>query len=467
MLFPLLSLLFSCTTEHSTPSNNSSTSIGNKPNIVFITMDTTRQDYLGCYGHDKARTDTIDGFSQKGYRFTNAYSSIPLTTPAHASMLTGLYPPHHGIRSNGDAILPDAIHTLPEILHDAGYQTVAAVSAFVTTKVWNLHQGFDYYYDDIEKQHGGRWAQERPAEDVIDDLLEWNQSLKDSSKPFFMWAHLYDPHHPHIIHPGYESFENSYDAEIAYMDDQIERLKKAINIDDSNTIWILLADHGEAFNGEHSEKDHGMFLYDETMRIPWIIQPYPALNREEVVETPISIVDFANTVLGLVGLDEDPEMDGVNIFKTVHSDPLYMEASVVQQRFGYHPELALTDGRMKLMATPNPHLYDLIADPTESRNIYSESEQWNQWAQLGRTLYQEEPKFDLSTPDAAVLQQLEMLGYMGGSEKGNELSFYTIDSKDKLSTILELDSIVASKKEGRSPTELIARFQKLIEEEPQ
>ena len=463
---PLFLVLFGCTTEP--PQTEEPTEKKTAyPNIVMITMDTTRQDALGCYGNSSAKTETIDQFAKQGYRFTNSYSSTPLTTPSHASMLTGLYPPHHGIRSNGDAILPEECTTLPEVLQEHGYQTVASISAFVTTKIWNLDQGFEYYFDDIDRQKGSRWAQERPAEDVIADLLTWNENKNEAAKPFFMWAHLYDPHHPHIVHEGYESFEDDYDAEIAYMDDQIERLRAEITKDHPNTIWILLADHGEAFHGEHSETSHGMFLYDETMRIPWIIQPYPPLTEEKVIETPISVVDLSNTILGIIGVKTMTDVDGVDIFNVQKTDPVYMEASVVQQRFGYHPEIALTDGSMKLMATPTRHLYDLKKDSKEATNVYTQSEQWDSWAKYGLTLFQDAPKFEIAAPDASVLKQLEMLGYMGGGEQGQDLSSYTIDAKDRLDTIRELESIVRSKKDNASPEEIIARFEKIIVKEPQ
>ena len=118
--------------------------------------------------------------------------------------------------------------------------------------------------------------------------------------PAFIWAHLYDPHHPHVTHEGYESIENTYDAEIAYMDDQIDRLYQQITADAPNTIWILIADHGEAFEGQHGETSHGLFLYDETMRIPWIIQPYPPLSETRSLATPASVVDVMPTIQGLL-----------------------------------------------------------------------------------------------------------------------------------------------------------------------
>ena len=219
----MITLLLACTTEP--PSDAALQKPTNYPNVVLITMDTTRRDRLGTYGYSKARTSRVDALAKHGYRFEHAYSSIPLTTPSHASMLTGLYPPHHGIRNNGDAILPDAIQTLPEELKDNGFQTVASVSAFVTTRIWNLHQGFDKYYDEIETQLGGRWAQERIAASVMDDLLDWFGNSRDTTKPFFMWAHLYDPHHPHIVIPDMNILK-IHTMQIAYMDDQIDDCTK-------------------------------------------------------------------------------------------------------------------------------------------------------------------------------------------------------------------------------------------------
>ncbi len=442
------------------------------PNVVFISMDTTRKDRLGTYGYEAAKSERIDAFAKQGYRFENAYSSIPLTTPSHASMLTGLYPPHHGIRNNGDAILPDAIQTLPETLKKHNFQTVASISAFVTTKIWNLDQGFDLYFDEIDEQKGGRWAQERIAEEVIDDLLNWWTTDRNKDKPTFMWAHLYDPHHPHIVHEGYESIANTYDAEIAYMDDQIDRLHQQISADAPNTIWVLIADHGEAFEGQHGESSHGLFLYDETMRIPWIVQPYPTLKNGQSVDTPASVVDLSSTILGLLNLPPMDNVDGIDALKQTRETPVYMESNTVQQRFGYHPEIALSDGAHKLMPTAAPHLYDLDADPNETNNLWETVDQskWESWQTQGRTLYADAPQFTLDAPDASVMKQLEALGYMGGNNGSSaNLSDYDIDAKDRLATIAELSDIVKSRRlaPGTSPESIVERFEQLLEREPQ
>ena len=471
MLFSLLMQL-ACTTESQTAPSESSSSKQKMPNVVFITMDTTRKDRLGTYGYTAAKSDRIDAFAQNGYRFEHAYSSIPLTTPSHASMLTGLYPPHHGIRNNGDAILPDAIQTLPEILQAQGFQTVASVSAFVTTRIWNLDQGFDQYFDDIAQKQGDRWAQERFAEAVMDDLLTWWKEERNPKEPSFLWAHLYDPHHPHVTHPGYEHIENTYDAEIAYMDDQIDRLYKQISTDAPNTIWVLIADHGEAFEGQHGETSHGLFLYDETMRIPWIIQPYPTLAETTSLDTPASVVDVTPTILGLLDLDIPENLDGIDAIAAKRTEPVYMESNTVQQRFGYHPEIGLSDGQHKLMPTASPHLYNLIEDPNEVTNLWSDevSPKWNDWYTKGQRLYEASPKFTLETPDASVMKQLEALGYMGGNNSvSTDLGDFDIDAKDRLATIAELNAIVNSRRADTpaTPDEIIARFEKLLETEPQ
>ena len=349
---------------------------------------------------------------------------------------------------------------------------MASVSAFVTTRIWNLDQGFDVYYDEIAQQKGDRWAQERFAQPVIDDLLDWWQHQRNPDTPSFIWAHLYDPHYPHITHKGYESIENTYDAEIAYMDDQIDRLYQQISTDAPNTIWVLIADHGEAFEGQHGETSHGLFLYDETMRIPWIVQPYPALSNTKPLSTPASVVDVMPTVQGLLGLPISPNIDGIDVISTERTDPVYMESNTVQQRFGYHPEIGLSDGLHKLMPSVSPHLYDLKTDPNETVNLWSDtvSSDWDGWSDRGRTLYSSAPQFTLEAPDAAVMKQLEALGYIGGNNgHTNELSEFAIDAKDRLATISELNDIVSSKRKDTpaTPDEIIARFENLLKTEPQ
>jgi len=166
------------------------------PDVVFITLDTTRADRLGIYGYADARTETLDKLGRDGRVYARAYSAIPLTIPSHASIFTGNYPPRLGVRDNGDATIPDEAVMLAERLHDAGYTTGAAVAAFVTTRTWGFGQGFDAYFDEIPKGEQNFWHQSRPGAAVVDDATAWWASA-GTAKPKFLWVHLYDAHFPY------------------------------------------------------------------------------------------------------------------------------------------------------------------------------------------------------------------------------------------------------------------------------
>jgi len=127
------------------------------PNIILITVDTLRADRLGCYGYEPARTPNIDRLATEGIRVAYAIAPTPLTLPSHASILTGLEPPAHGVRDNGTFRVPDAAQTLAERLKTEGYQTQAFVSAEVLHRRFNLNQGFDGYDDEL-------WGEGTPAD---------------------------------------------------------------------------------------------------------------------------------------------------------------------------------------------------------------------------------------------------------------------------------------------------------------
>ena len=247
----------------------------NRDSVIFITLDTTRQDRLGCYGYENAQTPTIDALANQGQIFHQSYATVPLTTPSHTSMFTGLYPSRHGVHSNGDAVLSEDLTTMTEILDQNGYRTAGSVSAFVTTKIWGVSQGFDVFFDDIKKENDNqRWRLERNAEEVVNDLISWLEEDM-SEEPFFMWAHFYDAHHPHQVPETFEhNFSDIYDAEISYVDYHIGRLRDvAENVAGAENItWVITADHGEAF-GEHKENGHGLFVWNTTMQVPLIIKP--------------------------------------------------------------------------------------------------------------------------------------------------------------------------------------------------
>ena len=171
------------------------------PNVLLVTIDTTRADHLGCYGYGLARTPNLDRLAREGVRVENAAAAAPITLPSHCSIMTGLYPPAHGVRDNGAYSLGEGAVTLAERLKAAGYATQAFVSAVVLDRRYNLKQGFDSYDDDL-------WAEDQPKLFLIRSrrgtktasrFLEWLDRWKGSEprKPFFAWVHIFDPHAPY------------------------------------------------------------------------------------------------------------------------------------------------------------------------------------------------------------------------------------------------------------------------------
>src|SRR2546427_10272508 len=168
-----------------------------KPNVILITLDTTRADHLGCYGYARAQTPTLDALARSGVLFTQASSVAPLTQPAHSSIMTGMYPTHHGVRVNGNTALGQEQKTIAEALSEKGYQTAAFIGAFVQDGRWGLNQGFQLYDDQLDRdqhKHLDLASVQRPADKVVDAALAW---LESQPSPFLAWIHFYDAHSPY------------------------------------------------------------------------------------------------------------------------------------------------------------------------------------------------------------------------------------------------------------------------------
>jgi len=166
-------------------------------NVLLITLDTTRADHLGVYGYTKGRTPVMDALAAEGIRFAHAQCPVPLTLPAHASIMTGAYPTFHGLRNNGSYFLPPQAETLAEILKSRGYRTAAFVSSFILDSRFGLDQGFETYDDQLDTGGDMKDLQsERPAGEVVAAFDAWLTSA-GAGPPFFCWLHFYDPHLPY------------------------------------------------------------------------------------------------------------------------------------------------------------------------------------------------------------------------------------------------------------------------------
>lgn len=383
-----------------------------RPHVVVVSLDTTRADRIGAYGYDKARTETIDAIAASGQRYTRAFSPLPLTIPAHSTLFTGLVPPHHGVRNNGSAVLDARFTTLAEHLQAAGWRTAASVSAYVTMRQWGFDQGFDAYFDALGEIRDNQWRTERPAEPVVDDALGWLSQQPDGA-PVFLWLHFYDAHLPLTPPPQYidPADPRPYDAEIAYVDDQLQRVVEALG--DAPVLWVVVADHGESY-GEHGERDHGLFTYNATQHVPFLIAG-PGI-APAVIDTPVSLADVTPTVLHHVGLPIPDGLDG-RVVPPAATEPVYMEAWTLAQRFELAPHVALTDGRWKLIDTPRPELYDLQADWGETRDVSADH------ADVVARMRQTLADLDMPPPaagtsvDASTAEALAALGYVDGGQE--------------------------------------------------
>lgn len=390
--------------------------VADLPDVVLVTLDTTRADRIGAYGYANARTDAIDKLANAGLRFANAYSPLPLTIPAHATLFTGLLPYHHHIRANGDNVLgPDAT-TLAERLHDAGYRTAASVAAFVTTRQWGFNQGFDAYYDSMPEGEDGDknyWHTERSGDLVVDDALNWLAGQPED-KPVFLWVHLYDAHFPYAPKEPYlsESSGRPYDGELAFVDDQVQRLVDAFAT--RRVLWALVGDHGESL-GEHQEMTHGLFNYNATQHVPFILSGQGV--SAGVYEKPVSTADLAPTILKTLGLPVPDGLDGKP--QPGADDAPYAESYQLADRFKIAPHRMVVDGSLKLIDTPIPELYDLVADPGEKTNLAeSRPDDVKRLKQLMTDKAAAPPSGQTANMDAETQAQLAALGYtsptMGG-----------------------------------------------------
>jgi arylsulfatase A-like enzyme len=340
--------------------------------VVLVTLDTTRPDRLGCYGNAQSATGNLDRLARDGVIFSAAVATSPMTLPAHASILTGLYPQHHGARANSRYRLDDERRTLAEILAESGYATGAFVSSFVLERRFGLAQGFGVFDDRVGSSPGMLGYAERRADQTTDQAIGWLRSR--GSQPYFLWVHYYDPHAPNYPPAPYNQMglPYPYDGEIALVDHELGRLLAAVESTGRKTLVVAVADHGEAL-GEHGELSHGHLVQEATIEIPLILQATGGLGRGVHVDTRVSQVDLMPTILSLLGIEGPRELDGVSLLQAPDGDRALL-AEAVDAEFGWARLVAVYQGSLKYVDGPSPELYDLARDPLEHNNVVANRE---------------------------------------------------------------------------------------------
>ncbi|MEW6356827.1 MAG: sulfatase-like hydrolase/transferase [Planctomycetota bacterium] len=457
--------------------------LGQRPsNVLLITIDTLRPDHLGCYGYAKIETPHIDRLAAEGVRFEKAVAPTPLTTPSHASILTGLYPTRHRIRDNAGFVLPTDCRTLAEVLKAKGYATGAVVSAAPLAAEFGLNRGFEFYDDTFTslaieaKRTGDAHAvpamnEKKGEETTAVALNRLRQSAQNADdRPFFLWVHYYDPHVAYNPPPPFcdQYAQSLYDGEIAYTDACIGALLnglKELGLYE-NTHVILTSDHGESL-GEHGELTHGIFIYDATVLVPLIIRS-PGGPAGAVCAPQARLVDIMPTILDLVGVTLPERIHGHSLLpgiadkSSLPAPEAYLENYANRINFGWSILRGIRTDTRKYIHSTAPELYDLGADPGETKNLASESGETARMKQALNDLVSRLTTDVAAGPtahgSATVLAKLRSLGYAAGGYgiSSDAEDAQRPDPKQMIGVSQEMLRALATAREGKIDDAILA-----------
>ncbi len=418
-----------------------------------------RPDHLHCYGYPHIETPALDGLAQRGVLFEDAVAQTPLTPPSHASIFTGQYPNVHHVRNTGGFVLQSSSHPLARILQEQGWDTAAFIGSAVLKKLFGFNNGFAVYDDEMPrpgKRDEFREDPERKASVVVDRAIGWLNQRR-SGNPFFLWVHIYDPHIPYQPPAGFaQKYKGHlYDGEIAYSDQQIARLFEAVarQSPPEKTITAVLSDHGESL-GEHGEHTHGVFIYDSTLRIAFLMAG-PGIPAGLRVKQQVRSIDFLPTLLDMMGGRAPAYVQGMSLVpsfsgKPVATDVSYTETLYPKMNMNWAELRGIRTSRWKYIRAPRPELYDLTADPGETTNVIQQHgpEAQNFEAHLKHFISSDgkgAERVDTVMLDHRVMDQLKSLGYLSGAGgRSYELTGKGIDPKDAVDILQLIDEAESS-----------------------
>jgi arylsulfatase A-like enzyme/Flp pilus assembly protein TadD len=472
------------------------------PNIILITLDTTRADRMGFLGSKRGLTPNLDAMARQGVAFTRAYAHVPITTASHTTILTGTYPQFNRVDDFGIP-LSSRLPYLPDLLRAQGYHTGAFVGSLILDPLDGTAPGFDRGFEVYDagfhlRRHGmDRYKSvERRAGDVVNHALAWLSQLPNG--PFFLWVHLYDAHDPYDPpSPFKERFASQpYDGEIAYADSAVGKLVDEIRKHGlyDETLIAVMADHGESL-GAHGENTHGIFLYDETLHVPLLFKLPASHSTGKKIDTRARLVDVAPTILQEAGLPIPKEMQGESLSPLMakaakaatasggvaasasgeipadEERPAYAETDYPHRAFGWSSLRALRTGKYLYIRAPERELYNETADPESAHNLAAGSKavadtiaaQLDAFrARTSQTLV------ELAKPDAEQMQKLQALGYVSsdaGPARDDEKLGGT-DPKSKIDVSNLLHDAMFDVEDARYQ-EAVPLLKRVLAEEPE
>lgn len=421
--------------------------------VVLISIDTCRADYLGCYGYSRPTTPNIDKLSEQAVLFENVVSPLPITLPSHCSIMTGTIPPYHGVRNNSDYKLAESNLTLAEVLRENAFATGAIVSAFVLDAQFGLDQGFDSYNDSFDEPvRNLLYFSERRGAEASRFAGQWLEKHKDDR--FFMFLHYFDSH---IKYSPPEPFasefaDNLYAGKIAYTDrcigQVLEKLKE-LGLYDSALI-IVTGDHGEML-GEYGEDTHTYFIYQSAIKVPLIFK-LPGQTKARRISHLAGLIDVMPTVCSLLDVEPPPHVQGKDLSayfgkkKLARQERYLYCESLTATRYDASALLGAVTNRFKYIQTTRPEFYDIVDDPRETKNLIEQQRQQARilQGQLEQILEQTAHKDNSSSKielDEQSLKNLQSLGYMAGSV--NE-DFKLDQSKDDPKDLIDFHNTYTS-----------------------
>ncbi len=432
--------------------------------VLLVTLDTTRADYLGAYGRPDARTPVFDRLARQGALFRDAIVDVPVTLPSHTSIMTGVPVLGHGVRYNADFKVAASATTLAETLAELGYDTAAVVSSLILDSAFGLDQGFAHYDDELppgyvifdeSKYPTKHWLPEaeRRANDVAGPAIAW---LGRAKAPWFLWAHFYDAHFPYDPPPPWiRTSASDYLAEIQFTDRELGRLLHAVDTkaskrDAGGAVVVVTADHGEGLD-QHREENHGIFVYDDTIRVPLVVRAAGAIPAGRVVNELARSIDVAPTALDAAGHGARAIGIGGSLVPlagaqgTAPDSAGYAESMKTKLFYSGSGLKSIRTKDAKYILAPRPELYDLVHDPGETKNLLEEGPAPAGGAELRDDLVRMVRGIlarDLAAVEAAnasdaTMEGIRSLGYVAGSD-GNarpgdsnvELAMEGYDPKD-------------------------------------
>jgi arylsulfatase A-like enzyme/thioredoxin-like negative regulator of GroEL len=442
--------------------------------IVIVSIDTLRADRLDVYGYTKGRTPVMTAFARDAAVFDRAYAHAPQTLPSHASLFTGRLPFEHKVRDNLGFSLADGASTLAALFHGAGYQTAGFVSAYVLRNETGIGQGFDLYDATFPSSGADRSPAQvqRPGLDTLAAAEAWLGSR--TSSRFLLFFHIYEPHKPYRPPDRFRDLQ-PYDGEVAFADEIVGRLldtlKKRGWYDDATI--VMLADHGEGL-GDHIEEEHGLFLYDEVVRVPWLMKLPRGGSAGRRIPTPVQHIDLLPTLAAQFGLTTPTGLRGRDLMPalrgkgTIAPQGIYAEALYPRYHFGWSELLSLTDERFRYIKAPREELYDLERDPGERTNIVASRTQAA--AALRSALDALSAGRDVDKPSTVSdddRRRLAALGYVGTQSGASTAGSGTRpDPKDKAPLLRTYRQAVEFLGDGRT-ADGARLLEQILAEDPQ